>query len=427
MKLKSIAFVTTLFSMVALTGCSFFSAPSSMIKPPESISVASGISKNMIDIVKNFLPRGSRLINPQNPQGSSGIQLRDIDGDKTDELIAFYAKNANPSEAGIIVLKKGSNDNWYKILDYVSVGYSVNFVKFLDITCDGNDDILVGWEMGSNLNGLDLFSYVNHKLKRIATASDYYSKIETEDMPNNYGNKDTQTEIALWQHDIGDAYEVRVLRWNGTKFSPATDVYEYYYKKVEQYYEDQLKIPLNSGFAYYWYYLADAQIKAGSPADAYNSINSGLSIKAAHPSYYPDDIKFQNLKEEALNALNGSNKTLSANQMIDLLNHIKGTYILKSGENYEKTTIQINKLNAEDNYYSFLISNTHKRIGNIVKIIKLKDDNCYELQTIPGNSEPFNVTIQVGKSYDKITLLELNYERDLENSGSMDVTFIKSN
>lgn len=425
MKLKNIAFMTTLFSMVALTGCSFFSAPSSMIKPPESISVASGISKNMTDIVKNFLPRGARLANPQNPQGSSGIQLRDLDGDKVDELIAFYEENANPGQAGIIVLKKNSNDTWRKILDYISVGYKVNYVKFLDITQDGNDDILVGWEMGSNLNGLDLFSYADNRIKRVT--SDYYSKIETEDMPNNDGNRDTQTEIALWQHDIGNAYEVRVLRWNGTRLAPAPDVYEYYYKKVVQYYEQELKNSLNSSFAYYWYYLADAQIKAGNPADAYNSINSGLAIKAAHPNYYPDDIKFQNLKEKALAELNGMNITLSTNQMNDLLNHIKGTYTLKPGENYEKTTLKIDKLSDKDNYYSLVVSNTHDKIGNIVKIIKLKDDNCYEIQTIPGNSVPYNVTIKVSRDFSKLTLLELDYERDLENSGSMDVTFIKSN
>lgn len=47
---------------------------------------------------------------------------------------------------------------------------------------------------------------------------------------------------------------------------------------------------------FYWYYLADSQIKAGNKKDALESIDKGLSLNTA----YPTKESFNKLKEKAL-------------------------------------------------------------------------------------------------------------------------------
>ena len=287
------------FGTLISTGCGTLSSPVGMIKPPVSAIVASLSDETAATIINNFLPKGARIVNPQNPEGVKGIQLADLNGDGKDEIIGLYKLNGEQTGAGIIVLNRTTDSNWSKILDYKSEGYGVNYLKFADITGNKKNDIIVGWNIGSTANGLDIFSFENNQLIKIA--SNGYSKIEVEDMANKNGITDGKSEIALWNHDTGEAYKIDVVKWGGAKLIPDQDVYPYYFKKVTQYYEQKVKEMPDAAF--YWYYLADAQIKANNPNDALSSIKTGLSIKGNHNDYYPDNSKFEELKIIAQNML----------------------------------------------------------------------------------------------------------------------------
>ncbi|MMZ56468.1 hypothetical protein D1872_183610 [compost metagenome] len=112
--------------------------------------------------------------------------------------------------------------------------------------------------------------------------------------------------IALWKHDTGDAFEVDVFTWDGTKLAPAPEAYPYYFKKVVQYYEQKVKEMPDAAF--YWYYLADAQVKAGQPESGIKSIEKALSIKRAHPDYYPENSQLENVKKAALHMIENQKK-----------------------------------------------------------------------------------------------------------------------
>lgn len=280
---------------LALSGCSAVSSPASMIKPPVSVMASPVSGEKVSEIVNKFLPKGAQIINPNNPAGSKGIQSIDIDGDGKNEITALYKLSDDQKQAGLIVLKQAADNSWNKIFEYKSEGFSVNYFNFADITGDKKKDLLVGWSIGSTASGLDVFSFQNNQLKKIA--SDYYSKIDVEDMPDKDGKADGKNEIALWMHDTGEAYKIDVFRWDGTKLVPAVDVYPYYFKKVVPFYEQRVKEMPTAAF--YWYYLADAQIKANDPSAALASIKTGLSIKEKNPSYYPKNTEFEKLQKTA--------------------------------------------------------------------------------------------------------------------------------
>lgn len=253
-----------------------------------------------VDVINSFLPTTAQVVTPQNPEGAKGIQLADLNGDRKDEIVALYKLSGEQSGAGLLVLAPNPDGSWHKILDYKSEGYGVNYFKSADITGDQKNDIVVGWNIGAIANSMDIFSFESNQPKKIA--SDYYSKIETEDMMNESGKTNGKSELALWNHDTGEAFKIDVLEWDGEKLVSDQDVYPYYFKKVTQYYEQKVKEMPDAAF--YWYYLADAQIKANNPKAALASITTGLSIKDKHTDYYPDNSKFEDLKIIAQNMLN---------------------------------------------------------------------------------------------------------------------------
>jgi len=48
--------------------------------------------------------------------------------------------------------------------------------------------------------------------------------------------------------------------------------------------------------AFYWYYLADAQLKAEYYKDAIISAGKGMAILEKHPDYYPEMDKFKEIE-----------------------------------------------------------------------------------------------------------------------------------
>jgi len=303
-----------------ISGCSMLPSPGSLIMAPRQPSaqtqnaVAKPINdgQDLIDLdlpedfswpipdneansaVQKFLPSGAKLEEPKNPGGAKAIQQQDMDGDGKAELLVTYRVGQNPGELGAILLQKKQN-NWEKVWEQKgSLGYALDRASFADITGDGRPELLLGWTMGASAgNGLDIFTWqdkekssgggvaldddgnalneVHWQGTMTHIASIGYHKI---DIINANNQKDTgfiiigeesplfgkQAALALWRHDTGEAYSIKVLRWtkvgSDTGLVPAEDLYPEYYKKVVAYYQEKVKEMPEAAF--YWYYLADA-------------------------------------------------------------------------------------------------------------------------------------------------------------------------
>lgn len=198
----------------------------------------------------------------------------------------------------IMVLKNYCN-YWQVIANIEGEGYNLNYLKAASITSKRSSEIVIGWQVGAVLAKLNIYKWMPYGFKNILDEDIYYSKIEVEDMPSKSG-RDGKDEIALWTHDTGEAYKVDVYRWENGKLVRAIDVYPYYFKKVAEYYEEKIKEMPEAGF--YWYYLADAQIKSGEPKKALKSIEVAMKLQYPYPSI-EDLIK---LKKEAMLKLGDS-------------------------------------------------------------------------------------------------------------------------
>ena len=264
----------------------------------------------LVNFVQNYLPPGSKLIELEKPYKRPALIMADLDGDEIEEIIAVYKWQG---ETYVIVLKNHWG-NWYVLGNIKGKGYNVSYLNAARITPKNINSLIIGWQFGSIWSELGILQWTPHGFKHIIPQNIYYSKIQVEDMPGIHG-KDGVYEIALWVHDTGEAYKVQVYRWKDGSLVPYPEVYHYYFKKVAAYYEEKVKQMPKATF--YWYYLADAQLKAGMFYEALKSVNMAMSLGYDYPS--KEDLA--KLKEEILVKL----KTRSSNLYPAAIKTVEGT------------------------------------------------------------------------------------------------------
>ncbi|MFW5434821.1 hypothetical protein [Paenibacillus apiarius] len=221
------------------------------------------------------------------PNNRPAYIAADMDGDGQNEIVAVYKEQG---EFYVAIFKR-YDGAWEKLKVIKGSGYNVTHLLAAPITGSKAQDIIVGWQIGSIWSELDGWTWTPDSFKPLFPSGIYFSKLEVEDMPSALG-KDGKSELALWEHDTGDAYKVGVYRWSPTGLIAAKDVYPYYFRKVAAYYEAMVKnFP---SYSFYWYYLADAQAKAGMTKLAIQTIEHALRFP--HP--YPSQEKLLQLKQE---------------------------------------------------------------------------------------------------------------------------------
>lgn len=221
-------------------------------------------------IVSRFMPSNASLISPENPFSRLPIQLYDFDQDGQKEIIFTFevkAKNQpSPFQFGSIVLKK-HNTVWRKIWETKMQGVDLDFSGLIDITGDGIKEYLFSVTNGAAMGSiLEVFQWINNSFKKMAEVP--YHKIDVVNGTQKVG-------LAIWQMYIGDSYLVDVLKWDREKLVYNEELYSNYYLTIERIYKDKIS-KMDAWF--YWYCLADAQIKANKFEEAAKSIHKGISL-----------------------------------------------------------------------------------------------------------------------------------------------------
>jgi len=233
-------------------------------------------SKYIQDEIERYLPPMAEIVLLNKPYKSPAVGMADLDGDGEIELVGAYYWQG---EIYIIVLKCSYND-WYVADTRKGKGYNITYFGVAPIISRKENNLIVGWQVGTIWSDLSVYEWTNKGLKDLINGNKYFSRIEVEDIKGTEGS-DGLYELALWSHDTGDAYKIDIYRWLNGKFILAQDLYPQYYKKVVNYYKKLLE---KKDSTTYWYYLADAQIKTGNTKEALKSIERALAYEYPYPS-----------------------------------------------------------------------------------------------------------------------------------------------
>lgn len=232
------------------------------------------LTNELEEVVAPFLPKTAELIEPTSPLQTRPILPYDFDQDGQKELVVIYKEKDDPNKQKAMLLKK-EQEQWKKIWEKTGEGFDIHLSALTDITGDGIKEYVIGWMIGESAgNQLEIFQWQNHTLKKIF---DYpsYQKIE-------FLTGEKQTYLAIWKRFCCDAYTVDVLGWNGTVIDFDQKMFAEYYPKIEEFYANKIK-QLDAW--YYWYALADAQIKANFLDEARASIQKGFSFNLANKEF----------------------------------------------------------------------------------------------------------------------------------------------
>ncbi|WP_127540046.1 WG repeat-containing protein [Paenibacillus illinoisensis] len=231
----------------------------------------------LTQIVKQQLPAGANVVTILKPVEHPAIYAADLTGDGMPEIAAVYKLDG---ELTLLILKFVQGQ-WTKMSVTKGLGYNATLLTAAPVTSTARNNLIVGWQLGSIWSKLAVYEWTEAGLTDVAPADLYFSHAEIIDMPGQHG-RDGKVEIALWTHDTGEAYQVDIIRWQNGKWVPATDVYMYYFPKVVQYYEQLTQY--YPDYTFYWYYLADAQYRAGLLPAALISVQKALSFNEPYPS-----------------------------------------------------------------------------------------------------------------------------------------------
>ncbi|AJA49357.1 hypothetical protein CPAST_c32910 [Clostridium pasteurianum DSM 525 = ATCC 6013] len=230
-----------------------------------------------------FLPKGATIVIPLNPKDTTIVKVDDLDLDGNLEAVIPYKLS---DEYYLMVLKK-YNGQWHNVFSINGKGIGINYLNYVDFDGSGVKNIVVGWQVGAIWSDLNIFAWKMYGLKRIVKNLNY-SILQIFSVP-----KTKRKDFAIWQHDTGEAYKIEVFGIEKDNIFKDKKFYKDYFKIVANYYKKKvLEMP---DAAFYWYYLADAQIKSGDKKDALKSIEKGLSLNID----YPPKEAFTNLKDKA--------------------------------------------------------------------------------------------------------------------------------
>lgn len=225
--------------------------------------------ENFEEIAKKFIPPEGVLLTPKYPLNSKSVGSADLDGDSQNELILSFRSD---NEIKTIVLKK-ENDNWYKAAETGNAGHeNVNYREFVDLTGEGRKQLVIAFSSQGRDAELHGYSLEENNLNELFALN--YNRLQVLKVPTNDRNK-PDVNLAIWKKEDSGAYNVDLLKWNGTELESINDTGKYYSSNVVPYFLRKVKrepdTPQN------WYNLADSLIKAGQMRDAQTAIGVGMS------------------------------------------------------------------------------------------------------------------------------------------------------
>lgn len=351
-------------SFVLLCGCNLFPAPESLIKAPKQVKAVNQ-GQDLVSIAQRNLPKGSKLTVPDGPVGMDPVVSVDLDSDGREEALVFYRSTNNGNQVGAFVLKQVTK-SWEKIFITKGSGNKIHWASAADVMGDKDKELLLGWQLeGSSESLLEIFHWKQDKLIKLKELP--YNEIEAVTFED-----DEKTRLAIWKRDMADAYKVDLLTWKGDSVVADRDYYPSYFQGVITYYQRRIaEVP---DAAYYWYYLADAHLKANLPEQAIHAIDKGMSLK----SVVPTEGYFQTLRMQAEKMMPKVNiittippKYISKYSSIEdelIVQKVKEAarqywYVMGGGEYHEGT---IETVLVNDNEYRYLGKNldTHAKLVN---------------------------------------------------------------
>ena len=204
-KKKIILILLIIIAVLVLTGCLRITADDLYFLPE--------ISEEYLRLqahISILLSQGAEFAPPTRGPNRQAVQLRDLNGSGTNEVIAFFSV---PAESVLRVYIFELVDGDYVIADFIEgVGTEIESVRYVDMDGDGIMELVIGWQMGSALRYMTIYS-ISDFHHRLLVSGVEYSEISVFDVTGD-GNDDVIV-FRMPAFEFGAAAEVYSLMQDG--------------------------------------------------------------------------------------------------------------------------------------------------------------------------------------------------------------------
>jgi hypothetical protein len=133
-----------------------------------------------------ILSHGAEYAPPTRGPNRQAVQVKDLTGTGTNEVIAFFSV---PGESTLKIYIFELDGDDYAVADIIEgVGTEIESVRFVDMNGDGTMELVIGWQMGAALKYMTIYSIVGFQ-HEVLVSGEEYSEITTFDTVGD-GNTD---------------------------------------------------------------------------------------------------------------------------------------------------------------------------------------------------------------------------------------------
>jgi len=203
-KRRNIIIFIAVLTAVLLTGCLNITADDLFSLPeiaPEHLRLQAHIN-----ILTN---QGAEFAPPSRGPNRQAVQLVDLNGTGTSEVIAFFSI---PEEGTLRVYIFEMYDGDYVVASTIEgIGTEIDSVRYVDMDGDGIKELVIGWQMGA-LRYMSIYTLQDFHVEELVSRVEY-SEIAISDITGD--ETDDIIVFRLPTHDAGAVAEVYSLMQDG--------------------------------------------------------------------------------------------------------------------------------------------------------------------------------------------------------------------
>ena len=199
---KAVGLLALLLCLGGLTGCVFGSVDEMYALPKSSESYVN------LQATINQEKGSAEYIAPLSGENRQTIQLVDVDGDGSQEAVAFFRDAAAEQPLQIVIFKQDDREAYQVYARIEGIGSEIESIDYLDLCGDTGCDILVSWQVSASVHTLVGYTIAGGEPMEILRSG--YGRYLAADL-----DKDGREELVLAQSENGSPARWRLEYYDG--------------------------------------------------------------------------------------------------------------------------------------------------------------------------------------------------------------------
>lgn len=189
-----------------LSGCMFTTSEDSLYRLPR----LAGEYESLEAQIEQLLAQGTEYAAPTSGSNLQSVQMVDLDGDGSEEAVAFFRVAEDEKPMKIYIFKANEEESYERYAVIEGTSASIYSINYTDLDGDGVRELLVGYRSSSDVQGFAVYPLERGTPKALLVTG--YSRYANLDM-----NGDGRQELCIVYSDEESAARVDYYDWNGAE------------------------------------------------------------------------------------------------------------------------------------------------------------------------------------------------------------------